>query len=488
MRFKKLFLVPALAALLMTSCGSDPAAGKSKIRFWGWGDKVEIEVFKNLVRNYNATNTDGIYVEYDVRPSSGYVDTMDKLLNQSKAPEIFYVGDGDIKRWATYGYLEDITPYVNNSEIIDLDDIWEEGVNRYRYDVATKTSTESAPLYCLPKDIGPTVIYYNVDAFKAVGIEIISKPANECSEEERHGFYKNSENKLVFNNRISMTTEEEVALAKELTQSYNSNSITKYGYYTEWWFNYVWSVGGDCLSRDPDGTLHWTLGDETQNGTTKNPLPSNREMFQHFIDLSDSSSPNALKIMPNPSRLSSDKKLFAFKNGEIAMLVGLRAHVPELRKSCTFDWDVAPLSHYEGGKLAGHSGSMGFGISSKASQDKKNAAFKFMEYLAGPEGQRATALSGFNLPNQKSIARTEDFLQTNLKPKNSIVFVEAAEYQTEGDWAYLKDNKWIDDWARDLNGPVLDGTMSLQDFFNKWQGPTDAFLNDPENGYRQQNL
>lgn len=477
MRFKKLLLVPALAALLMTSCGgSDPSAGKTKVQFWGWGDEVEIKVFKNLVRNYNASNTDNIYVEYTVKPSDSYVSSMDKILGQNKTPDIFYVGDGDVKRWATYDYLEDITPYIQNSSIIDLNDIWEEGVNRYRYDVSTKKSTPTAPLYCLPKDIGPTVIYYNVDAFTAAGITIISKPANECNAAENHGFNKDT---MTFNNRISMTTDEEVELAKILTRSYNSSSQTEYGFYTEWWFNYVWSVGGDCLVRDPDGTLHWTLGKTEANGTTENPLPSNRTMFKHFIDLS-----TELHVMPNPSTVSTARKVWAFKNKQVAMLVGLRAHVPELRKSCNFNWDVAPLSHVEGGRLAGHSGSMGFGISKRVSQERKNAAFKFMEYLAGPEGQRATAQSGFNLPNQKSVARTEDFLQTNQKPRNSIVFVEAAEYQTEGDWAYLVDNLWIDDWARDLNGPVLDGTMSLDTFFATHQTATDTYLNDPSHGYR----
>ena len=87
-----------------------------------------------------------------------------------------------------------------------------------------------------------------------------------------------------------------------------------------------------------------------------------------------------------------------------------------------------------------------------------------------------TAESGFNLPNQISVANSEAFLQTDKKPNNSIIFVEAANYQTKGDWAYLPDKLWIDDWARDLNSKVLDGTMSIDEFFAKHQAPTDAKL------------
>ncbi len=465
MKFKRLLLVAASAMLLTSGCSDPLAEGKTKIDFWGWGDATEIAVFKDLVRKYNETNTDGVYVTYTVKPSSSYVSTMDKILGQNKTPDIFYVGDGDIKRWVTYEYLEDLTPYINDSTIIDVDDIWEEGLNRYRYNATTKSSSETDPIYCLPKDIGPTVIYYNVDAFKDVGVNIISVPENECNDAQKHGFNKET---MTFNNRISMTVDEELELAKILTKKYNSNSRTTYGYYTEWWFNYVWSVGGDCLSQDEDGTYHWTLGDTTPHGS----LPSNREMFQHFIDLSIKE-----EVMPKPSTVSSARKVSAFEKQEMAMLVGLRAHVPEFRKRCGFEWDVAPLSHEEGGVLAGHSGSMGFGISKKSSKTNKDAAFKFMEYLAGPVGQAATAESGFNLPNQKSLANSEVFLQTNQYPRNSIVFVEAAEYQHEGDWAYLVDNLWIDDWAGDLNGPVLDGTMTLEAFFSKHQAATDAYLN-----------
>ena len=50
-------------------------------------------------------------------------------------------------------------------------------------------------------------------------------------------------------------------------------------------------------------------------------------------------------------------------------------------------------------------------------------------------------------------------------PKNAVVFIEAAEVQTPGDWWYLKDKKWIDDWAGLLNGDVRNGKKSLSEFF-----------------------
>ena len=464
MKKTKLMLLPAILMMAFTSCGKDKSAGKYKITFWGWGDEDEITVYRNLVKLYNATNTDGIYVEYNVKPSDSYIDAMEQVLGTKRAPDVFYVGDGDLKRWATYGWLEDISNYVASSTVIDLNDIWGEGISRYRYNVTTKTSNPNDPLYCLPKDIGPTVIYYNADAFRAVGITIISKADELCTEAERHGFNKET---MTFNNRISMTVEEELELAKLLTNSINPSSPTTYGFYTEWWFNYVWSVGGDCLGKDEEGHYKWTLGDTTPHGD----LPSNREMFKHFIDLSV-----VHHVSPNPNSIGDGGKTTLFHKQRAAMLVGLRAHVPLFRRKCNFDWDVAPLSHVAGGELAGHSGSMGFGIPSSIDNSRKGMAFKFLEYLAGPTGQQATAEAGFNLPNQISLANSSAFLQQDKKPANSVVFIEAATYQHVGDWGYLKDKLWIDPWAGELNGNVLNGVTSLDQFFAMYQDVTDEYL------------
>ena len=55
----------------------------------------------------------------------------------------------------------------------------------------------------------------------------------------------------VFNNRIPMNWDELEDLAMVFSPKANPNATqqfgTEYGMFTEWWFNYGWSVGGDCL-------------------------------------------------------------------------------------------------------------------------------------------------------------------------------------------------------------------------------------------------
>lgn len=471
---KKLFilLLLILGSFFLYGCKDDDdplKEGKTEIAFWGWGDKLEVEVFRQLVDTYNQTNDANVYVNYVQKPAASYESSMEQILSGTRAPDIFYVGDGSLKKWVELDFLYDITELVNKSEVIDLDDIWPQGIQRYRYDKTTKLSLETSPLYALPKDIGPTVIYYNVDALKVVGVTVVSKDLDDetITDEEKHGY--NIEKKI-FNNRIPMTWEEAQALSYLLTKSHNSNSPTDFGYYTEWWFNYVWSVGGDVVELNSENYYEWSLGKTTKNYSSSNvELPSNREAFKHFIDLSV-----VHKTSPKPNTISTTGKTNYFTSGKVAMMVDGRWSVVTIRRDAKFDWDVAPLPVHKDGVLAGHSGSMGFGIWKKSK--KVEAAFDFMEYMAGPEGQSAQAETGFNIPNQISIANTEVFLQPNKKPANAQAFIDAVAYQRAGDWAMLPDGAWINVWAPTLNGSVLNGELSLDEFFNRFAQKTNELL------------
>lgn len=513
-----------------------PSATTTVVKFWGWGDETEVGVFKELVDKFNKENGMNIEVRYTQKPSDGYDDNMQFTLNGSSAPDVFYVGDGKIKTWADLGFLRPIDDYVNKSEVLNVDDIWPTALQRYRYNVDTTTSLPTDPLYGLPKDIGPTVIYYNADAFASVGVTVIS-----LNEADVAGFNDGTKNdalgkskadygitsavpasgyfeldgKKIFNNKIAMTWEESVELSKLLTKSYNASSPTDYGYFTEWWFSYGWSVGGNCIEMDADGNWKFTLGDTTKNykvnegqsltvgGATYNAgeivsyldksrltaddkakcveLPSIKEAFTEFCRLSASKNFDVsgegdygYAVTPNPNTISTDGKVGYFTNRKVAMLVDGRWTVTNLRKNAKFNWDVAPLPKHKDGIEAGHSGSMALGMWSKTKVP--NAAYKFIEFIASETGQAAQAATGFNIPNQKSLAATDVFLQPDQSPKNAEIFLRAAEVQKAGDWAFLRTSEWIDEWAGVLNNDVRNGNKTLNQFFNEVTARTNKKL------------
>jgi len=118
------------------------------------------------------------------------------------------------------------------------------------------------------------------------------------------------------------------------------------------------------------------------------------------------------------------------------------------------------------GVEAGHSGSVGLCINNKSAVP--NAAWSFIEFVGSEEGQTAQAAKGFAIPLQKELANSEVFLQPDQMPRNSKIFINAAEIQSAGDWWYLTDNAWIDDWAGVLNGDVRNGKKTMSEFFDSY--------------------
>ena len=550
-----------------------PSDKVSNVEFWINGDEYELEVFQDLVDRFNKKYEGQIKVKLVQKPSDGYETAVQQALSGQKL-DVFYVGDAGYKSYAEQGLLYDITSLVENSSTYDLSKMWDNVITRYKYDVNSKLSgTDSGRYYGVPKDIGPTVIYYNETEFEKAGIKIISVAKedldayNNGAADDRgntkasmglsgvtvkeYGYFVANGQKY-FNNQIPMSWDETVEVATILQNSMSNDNA--YGYFTEWWFNYGWTVGGDCIQYIPStdashggGWYDFTLADDTPNfivaddagsvtvnGNTYNAgeiisyadklgltstsvagaayskeitsevlslenagklnrLPSQREAFTEFVRLAAKTSTvvdtvNGVNLMgygvtPTPSSIGSDAgKTQAFAQGEIAMLVDGRWDVTYFRDpdaGLDFTWDVCPLPMYreynaEGfgadrevtvhGIEAGHSGSVGLCINNNS--QVPNAAWKFIEFIASEEGQSAQAQKGFAIPLQKELANSEVFLQSDKMPRNSKIFIKAAEVQGAGDWWYLADNAWIDDWAGVLNGDVRNGKKSMTEFFN----------------------
>lgn len=569
--WKKALVVLLSAVLcfsLFTGCGSKkndieldengnikPSGKVSEVEFWGWGDEEELQVFNNLVASFNAEYEGIIKVKYVQKNSQGYQDAVATNLLGSRPADVVYAGDGEYKQLVKDGSLLDLTNFLEESKVLKEEEMWDSAINRYRYDPDTTTDKKPdgspASVWGIPKDIGPTVLYYNASQFKQADVEIISVPEDELEKYNEkngtsykpRGYYvpghadNDIEAKAVFNNRIAMSWDE----VRYLSERIQKKGIADYGYFTEWWFGYGWSVGGDCIEYVPTedaqyngGYWDFTLGDETKNYIVKDSyegeysvgnnkykageiiawgdklvdpaastktirpeilasvasgdlieLPSQREAFTEFVRLSQKKDVvvdevNGQKlygyeITPNPTTISTDGKVGYFTSGKMSMLVDGRWSVVNIRSSMAkgVEWDVAPLPIYKKydangdciahGVASGHSGSTSLAISKKSRVPQ--AAWKFVEYVSGAAGQGIQAKAGFAIPNQKAVAHTEDFLQSDQMPKNAVVFIEAAEVQTPGDWWYLKDKKWIDDWAGLLNGDVRNGKKSLSEFF-----------------------
>jgi multiple sugar transport system substrate-binding protein len=103
------------------------------------------------------------------------------------------------------------------------------------------------------------------------------------------------------------------------------------------------------------------------------------------------------------------------------MYFNSRRSTPTMRTIESFDWDVAPLPggqqpasvlHVDGYCLA-------------AQSKNKEAAWKFIEYANSPQGQEIVARTGRTVPSLRAVAESPAFLDPNLKPAGSRVWLDA---------------------------------------------------------------
>ena len=157
--------------------------GTTNITFWGYGDENEIGVFTELVRQFNDKYDGTIHVNYEVKGNDDYATSAKTALRASKAKvDVLYVGDSDFKSFAELGYLEPLDSYIEKSSEIVIEDMWATSVNRFRYDVNTTTQDgPNAHYWGIPKDIGPTVVYYNETYFNNADVTVFSVAAEDLA-------------------------------------------------------------------------------------------------------------------------------------------------------------------------------------------------------------------------------------------------------------------------------------------------------------------
>ena len=525
-----------------STSGGKPVNDKVTLQFWGWGDDVEASVFQQITDLFNETvgKEKNISVKYVQKASSSYSSDTALALSGNNTPDIVYVEDKYIKSWAEAGYLTQL----DSGEFTGFDfenasgEVWESGITRYRFDPETATTYDDAPLWALPKDIGPTVLYYNSTYLAQLQITEISVPEEELEAyNAQNGTAYTAKGydsaNRVFNNRIAMSWSEVVELAKEMQKIDGCD----YGYYNEWWYAYGWSVGGDVVEYDPAGYYKFTLNDTsanyivkddvasvTVNGNTYaageliayadkgavtaaekaslNELPSMYDAFLEFVALTakegtvvgtgtDGTEKLGYGVSMGANSLGTADAEDYFISGKFGMFVDGRWEVPTLRQNMSESdkwgagsWNVAPLPVYKEydadgnvtvhGTAAGHSGSVGLAIAEGSRQ--KEAAFEFLKFVAGEEGQKAQSEAGFAIPNQTALSNQDVFLQPDQDPANAIVFVEAAEVQRPGDWWSLTNSAWIDDWANYLNYTVRENKATVNEMFEKYAEATQKKL------------
>jgi multiple sugar transport system substrate-binding protein len=367
-----------LCVLVLAGCGGDGGGngGSGKVSgdvsFMVFGDPEEIQAYRDVIAAYENEQAD---VDVKMIEASDRDDLIARLSTSFAAgtpPDLFLLNYRFYAQFAARDVLEPIEDRVDDSDVFQQEDFYEEAMNAFRF---------NDTLTCLPQNISSLVVYYNKDLFKKAGVA-----------EPKEGW----------------KWDDMVASAKKLTKDSNGDGKAEvYGLGIEASLiriaPFVWSAGGELVD-DEENPTHFTLD------TPEAEVALERFLQLHVVE----------KVTPSDEEVEAEDDETRFQNGRMAMVLSSRRSTPTFRTIQNFDWDVAALPQHE--QQAGILHSDAYCVT-KASENK-DAAWSFMEYALGPEGAPIVAKSGRTVPSLKSVAESEAFLDPTAKPANSQVFLD----------------------------------------------------------------
>lgn len=427
-------LLATLAALALAACGAPPAApppptdapagaadqaAPVEITYMMWGSPEELAVWEQIVNDFEAANPD-ISVKVEVSDWDSYWNKLKTLFAGGTPPDVFAMDGPLYPDWQSRGVLLNLQPYIDQDPAL-LDGIYPSTLTTYQRDGA---------YYGLPRDFQTITLFYNKDMFDAAGLPY---------PDESWDFAKLRETAL--------------ALTKD---NDGDGVIDQYGFSPDlwdmelFWGAAIWGSGGEVLSEDYSKTL-----------LAEGPA---RDAWQLLADmvLVD-------KSVPDPT-VAAEYGSDPFAAGVSAMTTIGHWVVPEYA-NLEFAWDVAPMPAGPATRATSVN-SAGFVIA----KDSKNpdAAWKFIAFALGEQGQKRLTELGFAIPVRESIAQSPVFLEQAGPAISHQVFLDALEY------ARPKPSfKGYEEWASVVGDglvPVWNGETSLDDALAAIVPEADAVL------------
>ena len=380
------WLWPLAVLLILTACApatpapstAVPAPGRAggagtagreptTITWSFWGDQKEIEINQRIINAFHAVHPE-IRVQIQHEPWPTYFQRLTDGWARAEAPDIMFLNNVPI--YARTGALENLEPYIARDDYNTAD----------FYPTLLETFRLEGNLYGLPRDNDTKVIYYNKTLFDDAGQ---SYPTREW------------------------TWQQFRQTALQLTRRGADGAVTQYGFAYEvsnWWRIWVWQNNGDILD------------DHFKPTRVRLDEPAAVEAIQFLANLT-----TVDKVTPPYDQLNATGQRSLFREGKVAMIIDNHSFIPSLAETPGLAWDIAHLPR--GARRANLAGGAGYAISAWSA--KKDAAWTFLKFLEGKEGQALFAEAGVAVPARRSIREENIFFRR--QPYNFRVFFEETE-------------------------------------------------------------
>lgn len=329
-----------------------------------------------------------ITVDFQLLPYADYFTSLKTWIAGGTAPDVASLDLAMLQEMAAAGSLADMNPLIE-ADGYDLSAYYQSTLDMFQ---------NNGGQYGLPASYSNVVMYYNKNLFDAAGLPYPDE---------------------------TMDWATFVETAKTLTQDTNGDgTIDIFGTARLWWPYYMLLTGATPFNAD---ATQCTLTD--QNAI---------DGFQAMIDLTLTD-----KVAPSANDLAAQDDWHMFEAGRIAMYPIGPWSVSEFNDVITdFDWDATTLPYGPTGNKVTFLFGNAYSILSTSKQQE--AAFEFLKFVTGAEGDQIRQDAGFEIAPIKTVAENS-FLASmaDKKPANAKVFLDSAEFAksvpTHARWSEIAD-------------------------------------------------
>lgn len=435
-RSKRFFAMMA-TAILLVGCGSGTSEegattsdGKKEITWMCYGQPQETEVYEQVIKKFEEKYPD-VKVKLVSTTQDQYGQKIQAAMASNTMADVVYMGPGDVKAWVNSGKMLNLDEYIEKAEaegILNLDDVWELALNKYKYDGEI---IGQGSLYALPKDVGPFGFGYNKTLFEKLGIPLPDKEK-------------------------PYTWEEFIEVCKKLTNDTGGDD-------SSWGtgLNVNWSLQPFVYSNGAD----WLNEDATKVTVTD---PKFVEALQYFADQT-----LEYKITPSAEQAQTLDTYQRWIKGQLGFFAVAPWDIAAF-EDLPFEYDIIPWPAGSTGQTSSWLGSVGFAVSAntKYPQEAVNLAIFLSTDV---DANKMVADKQIQVPNIKSLAK-DYYLNTDNNPQNKQAFIDLIEKYGKplpGERTY--NAEWYNKFFEGIQD-VLDGKISAKDYCEKVEPEMQALL------------
>ncbi|HET6168204.1 MAG TPA: extracellular solute-binding protein [Marmoricola sp.] len=375
----------ALGALVATAaCSADdePKAvpstsstpqGPTLLTFAVYGPPQVVTAYTKIAADFSVHHPDTVV---NIQPYDNRAEASEAIQRQIAAgdpPDAFLAG------------LDDLPRLVEEKAVRRLDELLGERHvdfgDGYQRDALEAFSSENA-LQCMPVDVSPLVVYYNVN--------LIHLPT------------------LTTPDQRPITAESGWSLDQFAAAARQASHGHVRGVYVapdlEQVAPFIWSGGGHVVD-DLNAPTTLTLSDGASAAALQKLLEVVRDPDITFTR----------------QQLAKRSALQRFKSGKLGMILGFRDLTPELRAQADLGFDVMPLPKV--GSKATIGRVTGVCLSSASKHPEKMA--DFLAYAVSDDAMAQLTATGYVVPTNLDVINSDAFAQPDDMPVSSSVFSSA---------------------------------------------------------------